>query len=58
MTGLIMDDDQLVMNLARWDPQKISKDPNSYEFAVREFQSVLNDENCTQCMKIEPSTKG
>ncbi len=35
---------QLVMNMARWDPQKISKDPNSYEFAVREFQNALNDE--------------
>jgi len=35
---------QLVMNLAHWDPQKISKDPNSYEFAVREFQNALNDE--------------
>ena len=34
----------LVMNLARWDPQKISKDPDSYEYAVREFQNVLNDE--------------
>jgi len=38
---------QLVMNLARWDPQKISKDPNSYEFAVREFQNALNDEGRT-----------
>lgn len=35
---------QLVMNMARWDPQKISKDSNSYEFAVREFQNALNDE--------------
>jgi hypothetical protein len=35
---------QLVMNMARWDPQKISKDPNSYEYAVREFQNALNDE--------------
>ncbi|WP_422009366.1 hypothetical protein [Reyranella sp.] len=33
---------QLVMNMARWDPQKISKDPNSYEFAVREFQNALS----------------
>jgi hypothetical protein len=37
----IADSYQLVMNLARWDPQKISKDPNSYEFAVREFQNAL-----------------
>lgn len=35
---------QLVMNLARWDPQKISKDPGSYEFAVREFQNALHEE--------------
>lgn len=35
---------QLVMNMARWDPQKISKDPNSYEFSVREFHNALNDE--------------
>ena len=34
---------QLVMNMARWDPQKISKDPNSYEFAVREFRNALRD---------------
>lgn len=40
----IADAYQLVMNMARWDPQKISKDPNSYEFAVREFQNALNDE--------------
>jgi hypothetical protein len=35
---------QLVMNLAKWDPQKISKDSNSYEFAVREFQNALHEE--------------
>ena len=34
---------QLVMNMARWDPQKISKDPNSYEFAVREFRNALRE---------------
>jgi len=43
----IADSYQLVMNLARWDPQKISKDPNSYEFSVREFQNALNDEKRT-----------
>lgn len=32
---------QLVMGMARWDPQKLSKDPNSYEFSVREFRNVL-----------------
>ena len=37
----IADAYQLVMNMAKWDPQKISKDPNSYEFAVREFQNAL-----------------
>ncbi len=40
----IADSYQLVMNLAKWDPQKISKDPNSYEFAVREYQNALSDE--------------
>lgn len=40
----IADSYQLVMNMARWDPQKISKDPNSYEFAVREFRNALSDE--------------
>lgn len=39
----IADTYQLVMNMARWDPQKISKDPNSYEFAVREYQNALRD---------------
>ncbi|MEH6744371.1 hypothetical protein [Hyphomonas sp.] len=39
----IADSYQLVMNMARWDPQKISKDPNSYEFAVREFRSALHE---------------
>ncbi len=43
----IADAYQLVMNLARWDPQKISKDANSYEFAVREFQNALNEEERT-----------
>lgn len=32
---------QLVMNMAHWDPQKISKDSSSYEFAVREFRNAL-----------------
>ena len=39
--SLIAESYQLVMNMARWDPQKISKDPNSYEFAVREFKNAL-----------------
>lgn len=43
----IADAYQLVMNMARWDPQKISKDPNSYEFAVREFQNTLRQEQGT-----------
>lgn len=37
----VADSYQLVMNMARWDPQKISKDPSSYEFAVREFTNLL-----------------
>ncbi len=39
---------QLVMNMARWDPQKISKDPNSYEFAIREFRNALSDHSRLQ----------
>ncbi|WP_166418974.1 hypothetical protein [Cochlodiniinecator piscidefendens] len=35
---------QLVMNMAKWDPQKISKDPSSYEFSVREFRNALFEE--------------
>ena len=34
---------QLVMNMARWDPQKISKDRDSYDFSVREFRNALRD---------------
>ena len=37
----IADSYQLVMGMAQWDPQKIAKDPNSYEFAVREFRNAL-----------------
>ena len=33
---------QLVMNMAKWDPQKLSKDPDSYEYAVREWRNVLH----------------
>lgn len=41
----IADSYQLVMNMARWDPQKISKDPNSYEFAVREFRNAMLEQD-------------
>ena len=34
---------QLVMNMARWDPQKISKDRDSYDYSVREFRNALRD---------------
>ena len=37
----IADSYQLVLNFAKWDPQKISKDPDSYEWAVREFRNAL-----------------
>jgi len=40
----VADTHHLVMDLARWDPQKISKNPSGYELAVREFRSALNDE--------------
>jgi hypothetical protein len=43
----IADSYQLVMNMARWDPQKISKDANSYEFAVREFRNALLEDQRT-----------
>ena len=39
---------QLVMNMAKWDPQKISKDPSSYEFSVREFRNALFEEQRLQ----------
>ena len=39
----ITDSYQLAMSMARWDPQKLSKDPNSYEFSVREFRNILPD---------------
>ena len=32
---------QLVLEMAKWDPQKISKNPASYEFAVRQFRGCL-----------------
>jgi hypothetical protein len=34
---------QMVIHMARWDPQKISKDQTSYDFAVREFRTVLRE---------------
>jgi hypothetical protein len=37
----------LVINMAGWDPRKISKDPDSYEYAVRQFQYALSDEQRT-----------
>lgn len=43
----IADSYQLVMNMAHWDPQKISKDSDSYEFAAREFKNALNVEQST-----------
>ena len=41
----IADSYQLVMNMAGWDPQKISKDPDSYEFAVRQFRNALLEDS-------------
>jgi hypothetical protein len=35
---------KLVLDMAKWDPQKISKNPASHEFAVKEFRSALNQE--------------
>lgn len=32
---------QLVLDLAKWDPQKIAKNPASHEFAVQQFRGVL-----------------
>jgi len=40
----VADTHHLVMDLAKWDPQKISKNASGYELAVREFRSALNDE--------------
>jgi hypothetical protein len=39
---------QLVMNIAKWDPQKISKDPASYEFAIELFRQKLASERASQ----------
>lgn len=33
---------QLVLEMAKWDPQKIAKNPASHEFAVQQFQSALS----------------
>jgi hypothetical protein len=32
---------QLVLEMAKWDPQKIAKNPASYEFAVRQFRIAV-----------------
>lgn len=32
---------QLVLDMAKWDPQKIAKNPASHEFAVQQFRSAL-----------------
>jgi hypothetical protein len=32
---------QLVLEMAKWDPQKIAKNPASHEFAVQQFRGVL-----------------
>ena len=33
----------LVLELGKWDPQKIAKAPESHEFAVQQFRNVLRD---------------
>jgi len=35
---------QLVLEMAKWDPQKIAKAPASHEFAVQQFQSLVRNE--------------
>lgn len=35
---------QLVLEMAKWDPQKIAKNPASHEFAVQQFRSALRAE--------------
>jgi hypothetical protein len=32
---------QLVLEMAKWDPQKIAKNPASHEFAVQQFRATL-----------------
>ncbi len=34
----------LVLDMGKWDPQKISKNPSSHEFAVNEFRRALSEE--------------
>ena len=33
----------LVLEFAKWDPQKIAKAPESYVFAVQQFRNALRD---------------
>lgn len=35
---------KLVLDLGRWDPQRVAKNPASHEFAVQQFQSALAKE--------------
>jgi len=35
---------KLVLDMGKWDPQKIAKNPASHEFAVKEFHSALAQE--------------
>lgn len=39
---------KLVLEMGDWDPQKISKNPNSHEFAVKQFESALLRQRITQ----------
>ena len=32
---------QLVLEMAKWDPQKVAKNPASHEFAVQQFRAAL-----------------
>jgi hypothetical protein len=34
---------QLVLEMAKWDPQKIAKNPASHEFAVRQFRAAVRE---------------
>ena len=41
---------QLVLQMGRWDPQKIAKEPSSHEFAVRQFADILNRERANSIL--------
>jgi hypothetical protein len=46
----IAGDYTLVLNMGKWDPQKIAKEPSSHEFAVKQFADILNRERANSIL--------